>query len=366
MKELVLEEIKNLYEQKKTLHEIGQSFECSKNKIKRFLKNNNVAIRTRGESQRSDDADKEIVQDYLQGVKVGFLCQRYNCKAPKIYRVLKRNNIIIDRKDNWEKSIDKRLMLELYEEHKNITHVADIMCISTATVYKWLKRKGIEIQENIHRGENHWRWKGGISLGGENHRKTEEYLLWRKKIFARDGFKCCVCGSKEHIQAHHIIAVSADISLIVVLSNGITLCKKCHEKTYGKENDFIDYFKGLIEGKVLDESKFKDYFTKPVVVEPVLCACGCGQYTKVIGEKRNKFIHGHAIRVIKPIRTKVQEKTVFTNELIEKIKELYLNQKSTCEISEELNVSTGGVAKVIKQLGISRTLSEAQRLRFSK
>lgn len=58
-----------------------------------------------------------------------------------------------------------------------------------------------------------------------------EYSQWRLKVFARDIFKCVLCGSNKKIQADHIKEYSNYPDLRFELSNGRTLCYECHKKT---------------------------------------------------------------------------------------------------------------------------------------
>lgn len=65
-----------------------------------------------------------------------------------------------------------------------------------------------------------------------------EYVRWRKSVFARDQYKCVVCSSGFSLQAHHIFNWAAFPALRYTKQNGITLCKKCHDKfhaTNGKK-----------------------------------------------------------------------------------------------------------------------------------
>jgi ssDNA-binding Zn-finger/Zn-ribbon topoisomerase 1 len=54
---------------------------------------------------------------------------------------------------------------------------------------------------------------------------------WSKRVIRHHPF-CNICGSKENLEAHHIIPVShcrGTYSHYMYLdTNGITLCKKCH------------------------------------------------------------------------------------------------------------------------------------------
>jgi hypothetical protein len=105
--------------------------------------------------------------------------------------------------------------------------------------------------------ERNPKWKGGISKGKDKYKNSEYYYKWRNKVFRRDRWTCKICGfrskaSKAHgdktsdIHAHHIIPLSQNIKLSLKTGNGITLCIKCHRLTYGKENNFITVFKGIL------------------------------------------------------------------------------------------------------------------------
>lgn len=79
---------------------------------------------------------------------------------------------------------------------------------------------------------NHWNWRGGITLKSLKIRKSIEYRLWREAVFARDGWTCKSCHIKGgYIEAHHIKKFSKYPELRLAIDNGMTLCKKCHNKT---------------------------------------------------------------------------------------------------------------------------------------
>lgn len=80
-------------------------------------------------------------------------------------------------------------------------------------------------------GENNPNWKGGkdkILLA----RSQIEYFIWRKMVFERDNYTCQKCkDNKGHnLNAHHIENFSTNIEKRYAVSNGITLCNKCHNK----------------------------------------------------------------------------------------------------------------------------------------
>ncbi|WP_078413739.1 HNH endonuclease [Priestia abyssalis] len=90
----------------------------------------------------------------------------------------------------------------------------------------------------------------------ENRVETEditdsaEYKHWRLKVYKRDGYRCkmpgCYSQSRD-IAAHHIFPKKLYPEKQFDISNGITLCRKCHEKTYGKEEQFIEMLVRVIQ-----------------------------------------------------------------------------------------------------------------------
>lgn len=97
------------------------------------------------------------------------------------------------------------------------------------------------------RGENHYRWNGGSSRLNVSIRRMNENRKWMDAIKARD--KACVrCGSTENLESHHIVPLAELIEKLGIknredarncdalwdLTNGITLCRKCHYEEHGR------------------------------------------------------------------------------------------------------------------------------------
>ncbi len=61
-------------------------------------------------------------------------------------------------------------------------------------------------------------------------RRYLQESLWANDIRIRDGNKCVICGSPNTLQVHHIYGVKDYGFLFSDTSNGITLCKECHQK----------------------------------------------------------------------------------------------------------------------------------------
>ena len=60
-------------------------------------------------------------------------------------------------------------------------------------------------------------------------RTNTKLATWSNSIKHRDGEQCKVCASTDNLESHHIIPVSVDSERMYDKSNGICLCKKCHD-----------------------------------------------------------------------------------------------------------------------------------------
>ena len=82
---------------------------------------------------------------------------------------------------------------------------------------------------------------------GRLHYKRDGYVQdWDKiSLFIKqeDDFTCQICGKRGYkLQAHHIFKFSVYRFRRLKIWNGITLCKECHRKIKGKENEFANKF----------------------------------------------------------------------------------------------------------------------------
>jgi hypothetical protein len=67
---------------------------------------------------------------------------------------------------------------------------------------------------------------------------SDRWLLrqWSHFIRTRDGFRCLCCGTKDGVQAHHIIRKILFPWSAFDLGNGITLCRPCHARVHAQFN----------------------------------------------------------------------------------------------------------------------------------
>lgn len=82
------------------------------------------------------------------------------------------------------------------------------------------------------RGENHYKWKGGITTENLKIRHSLDAKFWREAVFKRDNFTCQECKIRGgRLNAHHIKPFAFFPELRFAIDNGLTLCWGCHKKT---------------------------------------------------------------------------------------------------------------------------------------
>lgn len=96
----------------------------------------------------------------------------------------------------------------------------------------------ITTRERTPRGAAHPSWKGGALSLNLSLRRQPEYFVWRKTVFARDGYRCRDCGDDRggNLCAHHEKPMAKFPELAHDVDNGVTLCHPCHELRHFKPN----------------------------------------------------------------------------------------------------------------------------------
>ena len=80
-------------------------------------------------------------------------------------------------------------------------------------------------------------WRGGKSREKYKLRRTGKWKLWRLRVFERDKYTCCKCRKVGgDLVPHHIRLFAYYPNLRFVVSNGVTVCKKCHHYLHRWEN----------------------------------------------------------------------------------------------------------------------------------
>lgn len=160
--------------------------------------------------------NKEFSEFYKTGTKKDRIC----CWCKKCW--------VKNSKENRKKRRAKRLFL--YPKKKKQRRYL-------TRRLKELALKNIR-QYSFKAGKEHPNWKGGISqLRNKHSFADKKYINWRKAVFERDNYTCQDCkarsgnGKEVYLEAHHLKEWIDYPELRFEVSNGLTLCKDCHNKT---------------------------------------------------------------------------------------------------------------------------------------
>lgn len=90
-------------------------------------------------------------------------------------------------------------------------------------------------------------WMGGKTTAAMKVRNSLEYAEWRSAVFTRDAFTCLCCKDVGgRLTAHHIKPFSTHPDFRLEVTNGITLCWRCHRGIRGKELEYEPIFQAVI------------------------------------------------------------------------------------------------------------------------
>jgi len=103
-------------------------------------------------------------------------------------------------------------------------------------------------------GNGNPNYKFGHYIG--NHHCTKKYKKWRSFIYGRDNYTCKMCGKSEsgNLNGHHILPQRDFPNLVYEVTNGVTLCRDCHQLTFNKEYDYVSIFLNEEQLSYLEEA----------------------------------------------------------------------------------------------------------------
>lgn len=129
---------------------------------------------------------------------------------------------------------------------------------------KFCSRKCMGISQSKTKiKQNHWNWKGGITTIYHKIRTYKKHIELLKQSKQRDNFQCLMpsCDSNSRVlHSNHIKTFSSIIKENNIktiknaenckelwdIKNLITLCKPCHKHIRGREKEFENLFKGIL------------------------------------------------------------------------------------------------------------------------
>jgi hypothetical protein len=296
-----------------------------------------------------------------------WLAEKYGVSLPTIVRTARRHQLKKSSshlKEQFKQRATGRVLSG--ESKAKIANKAKGRVMSEETKRKMQETK--IANGSIPKGENHYKWKGGDSWARF---KQPEYIQWRNKVLARDGYTCQDClrqckKSESGLAAHHIKPYAKYPEFRLDVDNGLTLCKKCHMARHGRiiPDQKIECACGC--GTLIDA--FSKYGGRPVryvnhhgkrgktkyTQETIFCACGCGQTRNRFDNQGRewRYIQSHGGRV-KP-RKRKQEWTCQYMSQAEFI-ELYPTTE-VVELAKVCQVSGTTIRRWAKKLGLQKTL----------
>lgn len=140
-------------------------------------------------------------------------------------------------------------IIALYQQGHYRSQIAKMTNLTLSTVTNRLEKNGIHLENKVLYGDESPAWKGGVTSENTRVRGQKEYRQWRSLVFERDNYTCQCCGDSKggNLHSHHIYNFAEYISIRFEVSNGITICDKCHSfqiagsfhHTYGTRDNNI-------------------------------------------------------------------------------------------------------------------------------
>lgn len=134
-------------------------------------------------------------------------------------------------------------MMSMYESGLSATQIAKHFGLEKSAVSRRLKKVGVVLRKSSqYEGENrYWLWKGVDYIDPITRKRNQrKHRQWSLAVRERDGHTCMKCGAeKVRLHAHHIVSIRQcfNTELAFEISNGITLCTKCHGLTHKQINN---------------------------------------------------------------------------------------------------------------------------------
>jgi len=132
-------------------------------------------------------------------------------------------------------------LISLYNQGKSSTQIGNEVGMCRSSVSRRLIKNGITLRKSDdYKGKNrYWLWKGDTYIDPIIRRYNQRQLRkWSKQVQLRDNYTCQDCGKTGvYLHAHHIVKIQEciDSKIEFDISNGITLCVKCHKHRHKEQ-----------------------------------------------------------------------------------------------------------------------------------
>ena len=220
--------------------------------------------------------------------------------------VLRDKNQSDKDKNNWWQNYE--YLYEAYVHQKrSTTNIGKLVNASSRTVHTWLTKLNIPTRptggaykkgttmslesrqkmsvakKGQYTGSSNPNWKGAQITDAVRERRSYDAKIWRESCLKRDGFKCTSCGSVEKLHVHHLLEFADYPERRWDINNGKTVCVFCHEKIH--KRTFPDWLTERERVKRIKPAFVSKQEQKPFIIErSVLLWLYEGNSTAVIGK----------------------------------------------------------------------------------
>jgi len=175
-----------------------------------------------------------VIEAYKSGKSANILAPAFGCSVKAFLRAIQRQGV------------GTRTMSQAIQ----LTDAAKMLAAACARL-----RVSGEMSRRLSAGQQHIAmkdWTGFRADHWKRVRSSGEWAEWRNAVFARDGFRCVDCGAASTrqvpIDPHHIWPKARYPKRVFDVTNGVTLCRKCHLAVNGKERAAAPRFEKAVRG----------------------------------------------------------------------------------------------------------------------
>lgn len=235
-----------------TIKEVASEVNCAYSTVHRYMEKFGIERRDdKPEPEYEELQDESWLREKYatEGKSVREIAAIIGCGDRTVKRWLKKQGI--QTRPPHPVTDDKRVYdsewMETQYTEKGLSaeEIAGKASTGKTTIFRWLRKHGIEVHPRDASGEDHYRWKGGW-----DHYYGPDWNQQRQKRRERDDNKCVVCGlsNGEHkertgksLHVHHIQRKESfrdeegeiDFERANRMENLITLCETCHNRWEG-------------------------------------------------------------------------------------------------------------------------------------
>ena len=218
---------------------VGKSKTCCQH----WLKKKGYGVRGR---RISDEVRSAVVADYSSGLSSYKVAEAHGITRSTVCIILKESGVEARGSRVLSDGAELRLV-EMYLSGATLKESAAAFGEGWHLAYIILKRRGVprrKAEGELHgirmsasaQGIPVSEWTGYAADPWSRFKEGAEYADWRTSVFKRDSFTCADCKQKGgRLEAHHIFKKSEHPHLALIVENGITLCKNCHEAIFWQE-----------------------------------------------------------------------------------------------------------------------------------